>query len=79
MRKNIPAWVGTETLINTMSHHIGEAWVESHEHPETGEIVHLALDTSGCDQGVIGVFETSEEAENAVGSQEGFDEFWIKH
>ena len=74
----LPEWTNTETLLETTTHPKGEAWVEEHENPETKERIFAALDMSGCDSGVIGVYDSYEEASNAVGEQEGFSDLWIK-
>lgn len=76
--RKMPEWVSTETLVETTNHPTAEAWVEEHENPETSEHIYAALDTSGCDNGVIGVFDNYEDASNAVGDQEGYSELWKK-
>jgi hypothetical protein len=76
--KKIPDWVSVETQVEITNHPTAEAWVEEHENPKTGEHVYLALDTSGCDGGVVGVFGSFAEASNAIGDPEGFSDLWEK-
>lgn len=76
MKKHVPDWICNDTCIDTVNHPTGEAWVETHEHPETGEKIYLAVDTSGCNGGIIGVFDSYEDACNTVGEQEGFVDGW---
>lgn len=79
-KKSIPEWVSNDNMTDHWGHPTAEAWVEEHENPETGEKLYLAVDTSGCNGGLIGkgVFDSFSAAVNAVGEQEGFSELWPK-
>jgi|LSQX01.3.fsa_nt_gb hypothetical protein len=78
VNKKMPEWANSETLINSWNHPTAEAWVEEHGNKDTEEHIFVALDTSGCNSGVIGIFENFENASNAVGDQEGFSDLWVK-
>jgi hypothetical protein len=79
LKKIKPEWVSPDTLIDTTTHPTAEAWVEEHENPDgTGETICLAIDTSGCDGGIIGVFSNFADACNAVGEAYGFSDLWTR-
>jgi len=74
--KNIPRWMNYTTIKDVIQHPTAEAWVEIHEHPGNGKELCVAIDTSGCDKGIIAV-GSYEDCCNAIGEQYGFDEFWV--
>ena len=64
--------------VNHWNHPTAVAGVEEQENPRTGKHIFAAIDTSGCDNGVIGIFDNFVDASNAVGEQEGFCDLWEK-
>jgi len=81
MRK--PDWITPDTLVETINHPTAEVWIEEHENPETGETVYLVCDTSGSDYGygscgLVGVYDSFEDASNRIGDEYGYSEFWKK-
>lgn len=82
MKTSKPNWITPDTMIDTTTHPEAEAWIEEHENEVTGEKVFLSIDTSGSDYGlgigIIGVFDSFEDASDAIGHEYGFNEFWKK-
>ena len=81
MRK--PDWICEDTHIETTNHPTAEVWIEEHENPENGETVYLVCDTSGSDYGhgscgLVGVYDSFEDASNRIGDEFGYDKFWKK-
>lgn len=63
-------------MVTADNHPTAEAWVETHVNPITGDSLCVAVDTSGCDGGIIEVGSYADCC-NAIGREYGFDEFWV--
>lgn len=73
-----PEWINKETLVEITNHPKEEIWIEEHENDLTGEHVFLVIDTSGCDEGICGIYSSFEDASNVIGEQYGFNDLWVK-